>query len=66
MYPTGNGEDCNMANYPDCDAIRMYDGEVTGNALWTFALLCRKAEKDGRKYDKCEISKIFVSYSQNA
>ena len=67
VYPVGTGEECNLATYPDCDVIKMYDKEVTGNALWSFALLCRKADKgDGRKYDKCEIAKIFVSYSQNA
>lgn len=62
IYPIGEGKECNIANYPDCDVIKMFDKPLAGTALWNFALLCRKEDKDGRKYDKCDIAKIFVSY----
>jgi len=62
VYPAGTGIECNIANYPNCDVIKMFDKPIAGTALWNFALLCKKEDKNGRKYDKCEIAKIFVSY----
>ena len=61
VYPPETDTECNAANYPDCDVIKLFDRETVGVPQWTFALLCRKAEKEnGVKYDKCEISRIRI------
>jgi hypothetical protein len=62
VYPAGNGVECTLGNYPDCDVIRVYSRENEGAEVSNFVILCRKAAGETGSYDKCEIAKMSVSY----
>lgn len=58
--------ECSMANYPDCDVIKVFDKKV-GNEISTssFIAFCRKEYQDfgnlgGYTYDKCEIGMLVA------
>jgi hypothetical protein len=64
IYPVEDEKECTSGNYPDCNLIKLYDREVTGNYIWNFISLCRKAEYETGIDDKCELAKVFVGYTQ--
>ena len=54
---------CNKGNYPNCNVIRLYSGELTGTAVSNFVSLCRKeVDSETGVYDECEIARVFVNY----
>jgi hypothetical protein len=64
IYPAEDEKECTSGTYPDCNLIKLYDREVTGNYIWNFVSLCRKAEYEDGVDDKCELAKVFVGYTQ--
>lgn len=63
IYPANTQKECTLNNYPDCDIIKLYSKDITGNSIWNFVSLCRKElSEEGNTYDKCELGKIFISY----
>jgi len=60
IYPAGIKE-CNIGNYPNCDIIKIYDGEIT-EEYSNFVSLCRKESFEGSSYNKCELGRLMVSY----
>lgn len=68
VYPDDssiNEIECTVGNYPNCNLIKLYDKEISGNYIWNFVSLCRKADYSGSFDDNCKIGKIFVSYVEN-
>ncbi|MEK6917366.1 MAG: hypothetical protein AABW51_00270 [Nanoarchaeota archaeon] len=55
-------KECTIANYPDCDVIKIADGKQGGAYVGNFVALCRKANVNGYIEDKCEVAKLLVSY----
>ncbi|MEK6859318.1 MAG: hypothetical protein AABX54_00745 [Nanoarchaeota archaeon] len=57
---------CNIANYPDCDLIVIYDKKVKNErAISSYVAFCRKKYEKvdtytGYTYDKCEIAKLVA------
>ena len=57
---------CNMANYPDCDIIKIYDKKVKNEkSISSYVAFCRKDyesldQEKGYNYDRCEIAKIVA------
>jgi len=65
LYPEVSRETiCTLANYPECNIIRIISDEVVGFDTSVFISLCRKDIKNNRFYDKCEIAKLLVSYEK--
>ena len=62
IYPVGNPVECTSANYPDCNIIKIYDGEI-GSEYSNYVALCRKDSFAGKDFDRCEIAKLMVSYN---
>lgn len=58
---------CTKENYPDCNYLEVFPTKEKGTGYDTsnFILLCHKGEKDGIIYDKCELAKLIVRYSQD-
>ena len=66
IYPKINSEkdiECTSGNYPECDVIKIYDKETTGNYIWNFVSLCRKKTSETNIDNECRLGKIFVSYT---
>ena len=55
IYPTGRESLCESDNYPDCNVIKVFSKEVTGNYLSNYVVLCRKEGTSKGIYDKCNI-----------
>jgi len=63
IYPDMGDVECTSSNYPDCGVIRVKEGGVLGAYISNFVILCRKDSIEGSVYDKCEISRLMVSYN---
>jgi hypothetical protein len=64
IYPAISGEvECNKANYPDCNIIKVYN-IAGGIEVSNFVTLCTKQSADSRVYDKCEVARLYVSYDK--
>lgn len=64
IYPSQTGDvECNTGNYPNCNIIKMREGEIAAEAP-NFISLCRKDSVGGKTYDKCEIAKLQVDYGE--
>ena len=63
IYP-GSEEnvECNIITYPNCNLIRIKEGELTGYSVSNFVSLCRKESFEGSPYNKCELARLMVSY----
>ena len=61
IYPVNNGKECDSGNYPDCEIIKIKNGEITSEYS-NFVSLCRKEIFGEGYYDKCEVAKLMVSY----
>ena len=55
---------CTMENYPDCGFLKIIDFKG-GNDKSTFVSLCRKEGSNGGSYNKCELAKLIVRYSDD-
>ena len=64
IYPVLNNEECTLENYPDCNIIKIREGEITAEHS-NFVSLCRKESFEGETENKCEMAKLMVSYSGN-
>ena len=58
----GSEKICTLSNYPDCNVIKIADGQHGGTFVGNFVALCRKELVGGNVEDKCEIAKLLVSY----
>jgi hypothetical protein len=61
IYPKTENKECILENYPDCNTIKIREGEITTEHS-NFISLCRKEYFEEEVYDKCEIAKLMVSY----
>ena len=64
IYPASNDKECTLETYPDCNIIKIREGDITSE-FSNFVSLCRKESLNGERYNKCEIAKLMVSYNEN-
>jgi len=67
VYPEiSNTVECTTGNYPNCNLIKVLSRNPARgqNFYSTFVSLCRKEVFEGRPYNKCEIAKLLVGYSE--
>ena len=64
IYPVLNDEECTLENYPDCNIIKIREGEITAEYS-NFVSLCRKEAFEGEVENKCELAKLMISYNGN-
>ncbi len=65
IYPPQTKEiECNNANYPNCNLIRIKEGEVRGFYNSNFVSLCRKEQNENSVETKCEMARLLVSYEE--
>lgn len=57
----GNQDTCNLVNYPNCGIIKLRSTNITSEYS-NFVSLCWKDTFEGRIYDRCQVSKLMVSY----
>lgn len=69
LYPLASMQsiedvECTRLTYPECNVFNVYkNNEVkTAGAVSSFVALCRKENKEGFAYDKCELGQINVAY----
>ncbi|MFA5953860.1 MAG: hypothetical protein WC812_04670 [Candidatus Pacearchaeota archaeon] len=56
---------CTDANYPNCNHFSVFDSNNSGFSYTSFVSLCRKVNyQDIYFYDKCELSKLIISYEK--
>lgn len=63
IYPASN-ETCTKENYPDCGILQILSNDGLGNDKSTFVSICRKEKDDYSPYDKCELAKLIVRFSE--
>lgn len=61
IYPKSENKECTLENYPDCNTIKIREGNITAEYS-NFVSLCRKKVVKGEVENKCEIAKLIVSY----
>ncbi|MBI2047379.1 hypothetical protein HYT26_04440 [Candidatus Pacearchaeota archaeon] len=56
--------ECTRLTYPECNVFDVYknDEVKTAGAVSSFVALCRKENKEGFVYDKCELGQINIAY----
>ena len=59
VYPSSK-EECNKANYPECETITLIRGNEIGTPNSAFVSLCRWEQEKGG-YTKCELGRIYAS-----
>ncbi len=64
IYPVGQGRECSIGNYPDCDNIDLFSNGIKGVPAWNFVTLCKKDSDEGGIYDNCQLGKLFVYYNE--
>jgi len=65
IYPIEEEKECTSQTYPNCNYIKLYDKEISGNYIWNFVSLCRKVS--GKRIDnKCELAKLFIGYESKS
>lgn len=62
IYPASQGIECASSNYPNCNIIKINNGEIASEYS-NFVSLCRKESVNGETYDKCELAKLIVGYN---
>ncbi len=61
VYPAGNGKECSLSNYPNCDTYTLVDKKVKNIVkVSNFVALCRKEDLEGVIARKCELGKIVL------
>lgn len=63
IYPSETEKECTAQNYPDCNLIKIREGNISSEHS-NFVSLCRKDYSNERTIDKCEVAKILVSYDE--
>lgn len=63
IYPGADTLECVAGNYPECGEITLIDGG--GSYRSSFVALCRKEQKQGYYYNKCELGLLMVSYGDS-
>lgn len=66
IYPIFEKDvECNIANYPNCNIIKIHEGVISIEHS-NFVSLCRKefSEEGNRVEDKCELAKLIVGYKE--
>ena len=58
-------EDCTLGNYPNCDVINLFSKNISGFPAENFVTLCVKGEAERGVYNKCEVAKLVIYYSEN-
>jgi len=61
IYPLVNDVECTLETYPDCNIIKIREGNISSE-FSNFVSLCRKENVDGEVENKCELARIMVSY----
>tara|TARA_Y100000310_G_scaffold213829_1_gene214844 strand:+ start:19213 stop:19719 length:507 start_codon:yes stop_codon:yes gene_type:complete len=64
IYPKSENKECTLDNYPDCNIIKIRDGNITTEHS-NFVSLCRKKAFEGESENKCELAKLMISYNGN-
>jgi hypothetical protein len=59
IYPRGNDVVCEYGNYPNCNIIKIFTDKENA-PISSYVSLCRKENKDGVNYDKCEIGLLMI------
>ena len=62
LYPSPIEIECTIENYPDCNIIKVREGNITTEHS-NFVSLCRKSNFEGGSENKCELAKLMVSYN---
>ena len=65
IYPVISGDvDCTVNNYPDCNIIRIREGNIS-QEYSNFVSLCRNEfnSEEDKPETKCELAKLLVSYN---
>jgi hypothetical protein len=55
---------CSLANYPNCNAIKLLDSSAGGYDYSNFVSLCWKQGNEGSAYNKCEIARLTIRYKE--
>ena len=56
---------CNLANYPNCNSLKLLESSSIGYDYSNFVSLCWKENDEiSDVYDKCEIAKLIVRYTE--
>ncbi len=66
IYPSlGKEVECTLANYPNCNIIKIHQGKISAEHS-NFVSLCRKefSQDSTRVENKCELAKLMVSYKE--
>tara|TARA_Y100000296_G_scaffold36581_1_gene42307 strand:+ start:1638 stop:2144 length:507 start_codon:yes stop_codon:yes gene_type:complete len=64
IYPISGNKICTLENYPDCNIIKIREGNIT-TEYSNFVSLCRKKVFEGEVENKCELAKLMISYNEN-
>ena len=64
IYPKSENKECTLENYPDCNIIKIREGNITTEHS-NFVSLCRKESFEGEVENKCELAKLIISYNGN-
>jgi len=62
IYPSSTGE-CSSSNFPNCEHLTILNSGALGVDKSTFVSLCRKESDGSRIFDKCEVGKLIVRFS---
>ena len=66
IYPESEEDiNCNLANYPNCNLIKMFSEEIPGSGTKNFISLCRKEKLEGDIYNKCDLAIITIGEKRN-
>lgn len=62
VYPRMNGIECTNTNYPECDKIKVFTGNLESESAreGAFIALCRKISIQGRPENKCELARLLI------
>ena len=55
---------CTRENYPNCGILQILPNNGLGNDKSTFVSICRKEKDDYSTYDKCELARLIVRFSE--
>ncbi|MFH1325672.1 MAG: hypothetical protein ABIH49_02805 [archaeon] len=62
-FPAESEVECTLNNYPECNLIKIGEGEINSEYS-NFVALCHKENIDENTEDKCEIGKLMVGYNE--
>ncbi len=62
IYPKSENKECTLENYPNCNILKIREGNIT-TEYSNFVSLCRKKVFNGEVENKCELAKLMISYN---